>query len=278
MPEKRRRSSGRRRVYAASKSLPAALVAITRPPTDALARCELTYLERRPIDAARALEQHRRYEAALRSLGAEVVSLPPEDSLPDACFVEDTALVLDEVVVMANPGAESRRGEVESVAEALAPYRRVERVDDDAKFDGGDVLRVGCTVYVGLARRIARTNEAGADAIRRIVVPLGYQLKVVPFDGCLHLQSAVTRIGSRAVLVNPDWVDPAAFEPLSVVHASPREPGGANALFAGGKVIVAQSAPETAETLRRGGYDVLALDVSEFEKAEAGLTCLSLLI
>ena len=252
--------------------------AITRAPSAALSRCELTYLERRPIDVARARAQHARYEETLKALGVAVRTLPPEDSLPDACFVEDTALILDEVAIMANPGAASRRGEIESVAAALSPHRRVEKVTGDARFDGGDVLRVGGTIYVGLARRIARTNEAGADAIRRIAVPLGYVVKVVPFDGCLHLQSAVTRIGEKAVLVNPDWVDPAAFAPLSVELSSPREPTGANTLLVGDRVIVPESAPETAGTLKRHGYDVLTLDVSEFEKAEAGLTCLSLFL
>lgn len=252
--------------------------AITRPPTEALARCELTYLERQPIDVARALDQHARYEETLRSLDVDVVAMPPERALPDACFVEDTAVVLEELAILANPGAESRRGEIASMAEILGMYRRVERVDAEARFDGGDVLVVGRVIYVGAGKRGGRTNGAGADGIKRIAVPLGYSVKVVPFDGCLHLQSAVTRIGEKAVLVNPDWVDPAAFSPLSVELCSPREPSGANALCVGDHVLVAESAPETAGTLKRHGYEVLTLDVSEFEKAEAGLTCLSLLI
>lgn len=255
-----------------------ALRAIIRPPSDALTRCELTYLERQPIDLALAREQHARYEATLKALDVEILALPAEVSLPDACFVEDTAVVLDEVAILANPGAASRRGEIESIAAALAPFRRVERVDSDASFDGGDVLRVGRTIFVGLAKRIARTNEAGAEAIRRVAVPHGYVVKVVPFDGCLHLQSAVTRIGEKAVLVNPDWVDPATFAPLSVELTSPREPTGANTLLVGERVIVPGSAPETAATLRRHGYEVMTLAVSEFEKAEAGLTCLSLFV
>ena len=254
------------------------LKAITRPPTDALARCELTYLERRPIDVALAREQHARYESTLRSLGVEVLTLPPERALPDACFVEDTAVLLDEIAILANPGAESRRGEIATIEKALSEHLRIERVSDDACFDGGDVLRMGRTIYVGLAKRIARTNDAGVEGIKRIAIPLGYSVKVVPFDGCLHLQSAVTRIGEKAVVVNPDWVDPAAFTPLSVELSSPREPTGANTLLVGERVIVPESAPETAGTLRRHSYDVITLDVSEFEKAEAGLTCLSLFL
>ena len=252
--------------------------AITRPPTDALGRCELTYVERRPIDVGRALAQHTRYEETLRFLGVEVLSLPPEPAFPDACFVEDTAVVLEDAAILANPGAESRRGEVASIAEALEQHRRLERVDDQARFDGGDVLVVGRTVFVGAAQHNARTNEAGIEGIRRVAVPLGYTVKVVPFDGCLHLQSAVTRIGQKAVLVNPDCADPAAFSPLTVELSSPREPNGANALRIGKRVIVAESARETAATLKRRGYHVMTLDVSEFEKAEAGLTCLSLLL
>ena len=252
-------------------------IAITRPPTAALARCELTHLERKPIDIARALEQHRRYEETLRALKVRVLTLSPEESMPDACFVEDAAFVLDEVAIMANPGAASRHAEVDSVAKALEPLRRIERVPPDATFDGGDVLRVGRTVFVGLTKN-GRTNSEGADAIADVAVPLGYTVKVIPFDGCLHLKSAATELGEKAVIVNPDWVDPVAFQPLKVVHASPREASGADVVRIGGTVIAAASAPETVETIKRAGYQVKTLDVSEFEKAEAALTCLSILV
>jgi dimethylargininase len=252
--------------------------AITRAPGTSLARCELTYLERRSIDIDRALDQHRRYREILRSLGVTVVSLPAADSLPDACFVEDTALVLDEVAILANPGAESRRGEIDAIASALAPYRRSERVESPATFDGGDVLRIGRTIYVGLASRLARTNDAGVEAIRRIAAPLGYDVRAVPFHGCLHLQSAVTQVGPSTVILNPDWIDAAAFMPFTVVRVADGEPHGANTLRVGETVLMPMSAPSTAARLRLLDYHVECLDISEFEKAEAGVTCLSILL
>lgn len=253
------------------------MIAITRPPTGALARCELTYLDRQPIDLTRALEQHRRYEETLRALGVNVVRLPAEDDMPDACFVEDTVCVLNEVAIMANPGAASRRGEIASVAKALESLRKITRVAGDATFDGGDVLRVGSTVFVGQTKN-GRTNQAGAEAISDVAVPLGYTVRVIPFDGCLHLKSAATQLGEKAVIVNHDWVDPSAFALLKVVCASPREPSGADVLLVGDMVIAAASAPETVETIKRAGYQTKTLDVSEFEKAEAALTCLSILV
>jgi dimethylargininase len=253
-------------------------VAITRPPGASLTDCELTYLERQPIGLAPALEQHRRYQDVLRSLGLNVRALAPDDALPDSCFVEDTTLVLDEVAIMANPGVESRRGEIDSIAKVLGEYRRIERVIAPATFDGGDVLRVNRTVYVGIGRRLARTNQAGADAIRRIAEPLGYDVRVVPFDGCLHLQSAVTQIGPRSVLLNPDWISADAFHPLEVVCVARHEPNGANTLRVGDKVLMPTSAPATAARLRELKYDVQCIDISEFEKAEAGVTCLSVLL
>ena len=252
--------------------------AITRVPAASLAKCELTYLDRRSIDIDRALEQHRRYQDALRALGLDVVTLPPDDALPDSCFVEDTALVLDEVAIMARPGVESRRGEIDPMATELARHRRVERVTAPATFDGGDILLVDRTIYVGVAKRIARTNHAGAEAIRGIAEPLGYDVRVVSFDGCLHLLSAVTEIGSGSVLLNPAWVDPSAFEPLGVVCVAETEPSGANTLRVGEKVLMPTSAPTTTARLRQLGRDIQCLDVSEFEKAEAGVTCLSLLL
>ena len=253
-------------------------LAITRAPGASLANCELTYLERRPIDLDLALAQHRRYQETLRSLRWGVIALPPDDALPDSCFVEDTALILPEVAIMANPGVESRRGEIDSMAEALARYRRVERVAESATFDGGDILRVYQTIFVGLAEKQARTNQAGAAEIRRIAEPFGFEVKEVPFGGCLHLQSAVTQVGPRSVLLNPRWVDEAAFRPLDVVHVARDEPNGANTLRVGEAVLMPTSAPATTAKLKQLKYDVRCVDVSEFEKAEAGVTCLSLLI
>jgi dimethylargininase len=248
--------------------------AIVRKPSPALARCELTYLTRQPIDLDRAGTQHAAYVAALGARGLEVVILPPEPELPDAVFVEDTAVVVDECAVMTRPGAESRRPEVDSIARALAPWRPLVRMQSPATLDGGDVLRVGRTFFVG---RTARTNDEGIRQLADALAPHGYDVQAVTPDGCLHLKSAVTYVGLETVLVNPEWVDVGLFGRWQCVPVATGEPHGANALLAGDVVHVAASAPLTRRKLDALGFTTAAIDTSEFEKAEAALTCLSLI-
>jgi dimethylargininase len=249
-------------------------VALVRgvPPT--LASCELTFLSREPIDLDRARDQHAAYATLLRDLGLEVVELPADPAFPDCCFVEDVAVVLDEVALLAMPGAPSRRGEVRVVAEALVRYRRIERVELPATLEGGDVLRVGRTLFVG---RSARTNEAGIERLRQVAEPVGYRVVPVPVTGCLHLKSAMTALDDERIVVNGDWLDPGPLRTLETVPVASGEPGAANVLRAGGKVVVHAGFPQTGERIARLGYDVRTLDVSEFLKAEAALTCKSLL-
>jgi dimethylargininase len=242
------------------------------PPT--LASCELTFLAREPIDLDRARSQHEAYATLLRQLGLGVVELPADPALPDCCFVEDVAVVLDEVALLAMPGASSRRGEIPAVADVLARYRSVERVALPATLEGGDVLRMGRTLFVG---RSARTNDAGIDRLRTVAEPLGYRVVPVPVTGCLHLKSAVTALDDERVVVNADWIDPAPLRTLEAVPVAPGEPGAANVLRAGGATVVHPGFPRTRERIARLGYDVRPLDVSEFLKAEAALTCKSLL-
>ena len=232
--------------------------------------CELTFLKREAIDIARAREQHRGYEDCLRELGLEVISLPAESDYPDAVFVEDAAIVLDEVAVMTRLGAESRRGESESLARALAPYRELRWMSDPATMDGGDVMLAGRTFYVGVT---ARSNAAGIGQLAAIVEPFGYRVQPVVVHGCLHLKSACSYIGD-AVLVYRPWVEIEAFAGLRLVDVP--EESGANVLDAGGSALVASTAPRTAELLSRMGRQVRVLDNSELMKAEGALTCCSL--
>jgi dimethylargininase len=248
--------------------------AIVRKPSPALARCELTYLDRQRIDFARADDQHAAYVAALRRLGIEVVVLPPAPDLPDAVFVEDTAIVVEECAVITRPGAESRRPEVDSIAVALEPYRPLVRLQAPATLDGGDVLRVGRTFFVG---RTARTNDEGIGQLTDALGPHGYDVRAVTPTGCLHLKSAVTYVGLETLLVNPAWVDVGLFGRWQCVPVAPEEPSGANALLAADVVHVAASAPMTRRKLDALGFTTETLDTSEFEKAEAALTCLSLI-
>ena len=247
--------------------------AIVRKPSAALARCELTYLARQRIDLARAEVQHGAYVDALRSHGIDVVILPPEPDLADAVFVEDTAVVVDECAVLTRPGAESRRPEVSTVAAALEPFRPLVPLHPPATLDGGDVLQVGRTFFVG---RTARTNDEGIRQLTGALSPHGYEVRTVIPDGCLHLKSAVTSIGRETVLVNPGWIDVGLFSRWQCIPVAGEEPYGANALVTGDVVHLAASAPLTRRKLDALGFTTASLDTSEFEKAEAALTCLSL--
>ena len=250
------------------------IVALTREPARALDACELTYREREPIDAEAAARQHRGYCDALRACGARVVTLTRADDLPDSVFVEDTAIVLDEVAVLTRPGVESRRGEVGLIETEVARLRPVVKVDAPATLEGGDVMRVGRRLYVGLS---PRTNEEGAEALRRFAAPHGYEVLTVEPRGCLHLKSGCSALDDETVLVNPEWVDARAFKDCEVVNVDAAEPWGANVLRVGDSVCVGASFPRTAALLSARGYDVRAVEVSEFAKAEGALTCMSLL-
>ena len=252
----------------------AAGIALMRgvPPT--LDRCELTFRVWEPFDLDRAVAQHKAYADLLRSLGLEVVEIPADPALPDCSFVEDVAVVLDEVALLAMPGAPSRRGEIAAAEEALARFRPLARTPLPATLEGGDVLRVGRRLFVG---RSPRTNEAGIARLAAVAEPLGYRVLPVTVTGCLHLKSAVTALDDERVLANPGWADMAPFAGLGVVPVAPEEPGAANVLRVAGLVIAHPGFPRTLDRVAELGYAVRALDISEFLKAEAALTCKSLL-
>ena len=194
------------------------LVALTREVSPSLARCELTHLAREPIDVARAVAQHAAYEAALAGLGCTLVRLRAEPDLPDAVFVEDTAVVLDELAVVTRPGAESRRAETASVARALGSYRTLRRIEPPGTLDGGDVLVAGRRVFVGRSRR---SDPAGVAGLRGHLEPLGYAVESVALGDCLHLKSAATLVAPDTLLANPSWTDPGAFRGLAVIEVDP---------------------------------------------------------
>ena len=249
-------------------------VAVMRGVPSSIARCELTFLERAPIDLDRALAQHAAYATLLRDLGLEVVEIPADPAFPDCCFVEDVAVVLDGLAVLTRPGAVSRRGEVPAVEDALARFRPRARVEAPATLEGGDVLAVGRTLFVGSS---PRSNAAGLERLRELAEPRGYRVVAVPVTGCLHLKSAVTALDDGRVLANPTWIDPAPLGGLDVVPVAPEEPGAANVLRVGDTIVAHPGFPRTLDRLAALGFDVRPLDVSEFLKAEAALTCKSLL-
>ncbi len=233
------------------------------------------YLPRRSIDFQKASEQHTLYEACLAELGLSVLQLAPEPELPDAVFVEDTAVVVQELAVMTRPGAASRRPEVESVARMLSRYRPLRWIQDPATLDGGDVIHADRTLFVGTS---LRTNAEGIRQLAHEVAPLGYAVESVDMRDCLHMKSACCHLGHGTVLANRAWVDTTALRGFRIVDVAPQEPWAANVLVIGETVVMPASFPATARMLANMGWNVRPLDVSELMKAEAGVTCMSLIL
>jgi dimethylargininase len=250
------------------------LIAITRKVSPAIARCELTHLERQPINLETAIAQHGQYEQALRSLGVEIISLPAEPDLPDSVFVEDAALVLDEVAILTRPGAKSRRPEVESISQALSPYRDLVTIQAPGCLDGGDILLTGKTIYVGIS---TRSNTSAIQQMQTALKQFGYQVKGIMVSGCLHLKSAVTQVAENTLLINPTWIDKTEFAGYQVIEVYPTEMYGANAVQVGEMLLYQPSFPETSQRLEAAGLNFMLVDASELGKAEGALTCCSLI-
>jgi dimethylargininase len=249
------------------------IYAITREVSPAIGQCELTHINRVAIDVDLARSQHTEYRELLTELGCAVMHLPAEPDLPDSVFVEDTAVVLDELAVLTRPGAESRQGEVGSIAKALSPYRSLAALTAPAMLDGGDVLCVGKTIWIGLS---TRSNLAGIEQFERLVAPHGYAVRSTKVHRILHLKSAVTAVSDDTLLVNPDWID-GDFDGYRVIPVDPSESLAANVLRVGERVVVSTSYPRTTERLDNAGIQHHSVASSELAKAEGSLTCCSLL-
>ena len=243
-----------------------------------LADCEITHIHRAPIDQAKAVEQHAAYEQALSKAGLEIIRLPELPEHPDAVFVEDTALLLGDHAVILRPGAASRAAETESTGAALRHDFELHRLTD-GNVDGGDVLRIGHTLYVGAS---TRSNDAGIASLREAVAPIGFEVKRTDLKGCLHLKTAATMIGpdgngDQILLYSAESLDPAQFEGVVPLAVDADEAGAAHCIRVGEQVIMPAGYPRTAQALRDRELDVVEVDISELEKAEAGLTCMSLI-
>jgi dimethylargininase len=249
------------------------LVAITRAVSPSINKCELSFQTRQPIDVSKAIAQHKAYEDCLAQAGAKIISLPAEPELPDAVFVEDSTVVLDEIAIIANPGALSRRAETGSVAAALAPYRPLIFITDPATLDGGDVLPIDRTIFIGLSQR---TNRAGVEQMRELLGDYGYEIEAIEVKGCLHLKSACSYIGHNTILLHRPWIEAERLSGYELLDVDGDEPDAANALLLNDVVITPASFPKTLAKLGALGFRVHAIDVSELQKAEAGVTCCSL--
>jgi dimethylargininase len=262
------------------------LTAITREVSSSINNCELSFHARKPIDVAKAIAQHKAYQDCLAELGVRVVSLPAEPELPDAVFVEDPAIVVDEIAVVSIMGVPSRRPEAASLAHALSRYRPIKFLVEPATLDGGDVLRVGRLVFAGLSQR---TNLEGIAQLRDVLRAFNYEVQPVEVRGCLHLKSACSYIGNDTLLINRSWIDAERLRGFELIDVPDEEPAAANALLIKDIVMIPASFPKTRALLEERGFEspaspqaaalrqVRTIELSELQKAEAGVTCTSLI-
>lgn len=250
-------------------------VAITRKISPNFNKCELTHIERIPIDIEIARQQHAEYVHALEALGCTVIELPEEPELPDSVFVEDTALILNEIAVITRPGANSRKPETESIIKALTPYKTLLHISQPATMDGGDALALNKKIYIGLS---SRSNSYAIEQLNRALNQYGYQAHGIEVKNCLHLKSAVTKVDEETLLINPNWVDKSHFSNFNLIEVHASEPYGANCLPIGGSIIYPYAFPKTQSKLEAKGFKIKNVNVDELAKAEGAVTCCSLII
>ena len=251
------------------------VIAITRDVSPRFNECEITHIERTPIDLDIARAQHHEYVNILKKLGCKVIELPAEADLPDSVFVEDTAFILPEAAVITRPGADSRKPETESIIQTLSPYIKLIRVRESATIDGGDVLVLGKNIFVGLS---TRSNIEAINQLNELLCDYGYKVTGVEIHDCLHLKTAVTRVEDATLLINKNWVDTHHFENFDLIEIDPSEPFAANCLPIAESIIFPTAFPKTCAKLEERGYKVVTVDVSELAKAEGAVTCCSLII
>jgi dimethylargininase len=251
------------------------VIAITREVSPRFNECEITHIERIPIDLNTARSQHLEYVNVLQKLGCEIIELPAEADLPDSVFVEDTAFILPELAVITRPGADSRKLETESISRALSPFINLIHVRAPATVDGGDVLVLGKKLYVGLS---TRSNQEAIDQLDELLYECGYSVIGVNLHDCLHLKSAVTCVDDQTLLINRSWVDTSYFESFDLIEVDSSEPFAANCLPIGKSIIFPAAFPKTRAKLEERGYEIVTVDVSELAKAEGAVTCCSLII
>ena len=251
------------------------IIAITRDVSPRFNECEITHIDRTPIDVNIAQTQHHRYVQALKELGCAVLELPAEADLPDSVFVEDTAVILPEVALITRPGADSRKPEIESIIPVLRPYRELVFIEAPGTVDGGDVLVVGKNIYVGMS---TRSNAAAVDQMNNLLGKYGYHVQGVELHDCLHLKTATTRVDNKTLLINRKWVDVENFEGFDLIDVDESEPFAGNCLPINGSIIFPLEYPKTGAKLEARGYKLKMVSADELEKAEGQVTCCSLII
>jgi dimethylargininase len=250
-------------------------LAITRDVSPRFNECEITHIERTPIDFDVARTQHHSYVDALKKLGCDVLELPAEADLPDSVFVEDAAFILPETAIVTRPGADSRKPETESIAQALSPHIKLLHLQEPATLDGGDVLVVGKRIFIGLS---TRSNNEAIGQLNGLLKEYGYTVTGVQLHDCLHLKSAVTRVDDKTLLINKNWVDTKLFTDYELIEVDPSEPHAANCLPIGDSIIFPTAFPKTQAKLEERGYEIITVEVDELAKAEGAATCCSLIL
>jgi len=250
------------------------LTALTHVVSPNINFCELSFLRRNSINLNNAIHQHNKYISILKEAGLNVIELSVNKKFPDSTFVEDTAIVVDEIAVMANMGADSRKGEVKGIENELVKYRKIARINHPGTLEGGDVLQVGKKFFVGLS---ARTNQAGIDSLRSILAPFGYEVVAVKMKDCLHFKSACTALDESTLLINPNWLDLKPFKNFRLISVAQDEPEAANVLQLPNFILMHQGFKQTIKIVRESGFSVKTTDISELQKAEAAMTCSSII-
>jgi dimethylargininase len=250
-------------------------IAITRKISPRFNECEITHIDRTPIDVKVAEAQHNQYINALQELNCEVIELNAEKDLPDSVFVEDTAFILPEVAVITRPGADSRKPEIETIIQALSPYKKLIQVKEPATVDGGDVLVLGKNIYIGLS---TRSTIQAVEQLNTLLKDFGYQVFGIELTDCLHLKSAVTKVDEQTLLINSNWVDANTFASFDLIEVHASEPFGANCLPTGGSIIYPYTYPKTQALLEAKGFKIKNVNLDELAKAEGAVTCCSLIL
>jgi len=245
---------------------------LTHLPSPSLEQCELTFLNSEPINIKKALKEHEAYREMINSCGANVIVIDKNIDLPDSVFVEDPIIVFDEVAILTSMGVESRRKESATMEQVFLKYREIKRIELPSKIEGGDVLKIGKQIFVG---KSTRTNAQGIRDLREILTPYGYEVIAVKVAGCLHLKTGCTALDDKTLLINPEWIDSKVFTGFRQIIVPREEPFGANILKINEIICMNEAFPKTIELVVSLGYKVKSTDITEFVKAEAGLTCMS---
>jgi len=219
------------------------------------------------------LKQHTNYCETLKKLGQRLITLEPDNKFPDSTFIEDTAVITETCAVITRLGARSRRGEEEQVKKALSEYKPIETIKHPGTVDGGDILRINNHFYIGVSRR---TNKDGAEQLKSILKKYGYTTSTIPVKKVLHLKTGITYIGNKTLLSLEEFANMEDFKRFNIIKVDEKESYAANSLLINGRLLMPKGFPRTKEKVRKLGYEIIELDMSEFQKMDGGLTCLSL--